>query len=83
VKSPLQPPHAGPYEVVNRLTDFLFVIRVEGKAITISMERLKPASTAKEDLSYEQQSSQPPRTYPGKKKCLSFAIDHRDSVTGE
>jgi cleavage and polyadenylation specificity factor subunit 1 len=42
MKSPLQPPYTGPYQVVKRLGEFLFVIRVEGKEITISTEKLKP-----------------------------------------
>jgi hypothetical protein len=86
VKSLLQPPYTVPYEVVKRLNNFLFVIRVEGKEITISTERLKPAYIAQEDSSYERQSSQPPRTYPGKKKSIFFVNDHPDelgSVTGE
>jgi hypothetical protein len=34
-----------------RLSDFLFVIKVEEKEITISVERLKPAYIAREDSS--------------------------------
>jgi hypothetical protein len=65
------------------LSDFLFVTRVERKEIMISMERLKPTYIARDNSSYEQQSSQPPRTYAGKKKIISFAADLRDNVTGE
>jgi hypothetical protein len=85
VKSLLQPPYTGPYQVVKRLNDFLFAVRIEGKQITILTERLNPAYIAKEDSSYEQQSSHPPRAYPGKQKFICFANDHRDnrdSVTG-
>jgi hypothetical protein len=67
VKSPLQPPYTGPtgpYQAVKRLRDFLFVMKVVGKKITISTVRLKPAYIAKEDPPYKQHSSQPPRTYP-------------------
>jgi hypothetical protein len=45
-------------------------------------EKLKPAYIAREDSSYEQQSNQPPRTYPGKNKSISFAKELRESVTG-
>jgi hypothetical protein len=77
VKSPHQPPYTAPYEVVKRPSDFLFVIRVGGKGITISTESLKLAYIVKED-SYEQHSSEPLRTYPGKEKSISFNNDHHD-----
>jgi hypothetical protein len=82
VKSPLQPPYSGPYEVV-KTEWFLICDQSWGKEITISTERLKPAYIARENSSYKQQSSQPPRTYPGKKKTISFAADLHDNVTGE
>jgi hypothetical protein len=47
------------------------------------VELTKPAYIARDNSSYEQQSSQPPRTYPGKKKNISFAADLRGDVIGE
>lgn len=43
VKKPLQPPYSGPYQVIDRLNDRLFTIDVNGRAVTITTERLKPA----------------------------------------
>ena len=44
----LQPPYDGPYEVLNR-GENTFKIRVKGKAINVSIDRLKPAYTLTED----------------------------------
>lgn len=38
----LQPPYSGPYEVLDR-SDKTFTIRVKGKNMTVSIDRLKPA----------------------------------------
>lgn len=38
----LQAPYDGPYPVVSR-TDKLFVVRVRGRDITVSIDRIKPA----------------------------------------
>jgi len=44
-RKPLESLYEGPYEVIKRLTDRLFQIRIQGKRVNISMERLKPAFT--------------------------------------
>ncbi|XP_025266774.1 uncharacterized protein LOC112638775 [Camponotus floridanus] len=41
-KSILQPPYNGPYEVISR-TAKTFVVRIQGKDVTVSIDRLKPA----------------------------------------
>lgn len=43
VKKPLEQPYRGPYKVLERITDFVFKVDVDGNATTISTERLKPA----------------------------------------
>jgi len=44
----LQPPYEGPYEVVSR-NDKTFRIRINGRIVTVSMDRLKPAFIMAED----------------------------------
>lgn len=49
VAPPLRPPYSGPHEVVERLDDRRFVINLDGKIDTVSVERLKPAFITQED----------------------------------
>lgn len=42
VKGALQPSYSGPYEVVQR-KDKTFKVRVKGKVVTVSVDRIKPA----------------------------------------
>ncbi|XP_063547679.1 uncharacterized protein LOC134755131 [Cydia strobilella] len=39
---PLQPAYTGPYEVLER-SDKVFTLRVNGKSVTVSIDRIKPA----------------------------------------
>ncbi|EFN83061.1 hypothetical protein EAI_12985, partial [Harpegnathos saltator] len=39
----LESPYRGPFEIIQRTTDRIFLINVNGKATSISTERLKPA----------------------------------------
>lgn len=43
VRKPCEQPYEGPYKVIERITDFVFKIKVKGTPTTISTERLKPA----------------------------------------
>ena len=43
VKKPLEHPYEGPYKVLERLSDNVFKMEIQGKATNISVERLKPA----------------------------------------
>lgn len=43
VRRPLQPPYAGPYEILARVNDRLYTLLVNGRSCNISTERLKPA----------------------------------------
>lgn len=42
VRKPLQPPYTGPHEVVKRVNDKVFSIKVNGKLVNVSIDRLKP-----------------------------------------
>ncbi|XP_017461052.1 PREDICTED: uncharacterized protein LOC108354372 [Rhagoletis zephyria] len=42
VKQPLQQPYRGPFEILKRISDTVFVVKVEGRSTTLSTERLKP-----------------------------------------
>lgn len=43
VREPLQTPYTGPYEVVQRISDRIYTIRIKNKDVNISADRLKPA----------------------------------------
>ncbi|XP_048485581.1 uncharacterized protein LOC125490436 [Plutella xylostella] len=60
VRGALQPPYAGPYKVIERQPKF-FTLDVKGKTVSVSIDRLKPAYTEKDDpnLVMEQPNSQP------------------------
>lgn len=43
VRKPLQRPYTGPHEVIKRITDRLFTLKVNGRETNVNTERLKPA----------------------------------------
>lgn len=43
VRKPLEQPYEGPYKVIDRPSDYVFMIDVKGQPTSISTERLKPA----------------------------------------
>ena len=54
-KKPLDQPYEGPYKIEERISDRVFRIIVEGKIITVSTERLKPAfSETQTDVQVDQ-----------------------------
>ncbi|KAK2575223.1 hypothetical protein KPH14_002685 [Odynerus spinipes] len=59
VRAPLEPPYMGPYEVVERTTDRVFKINIDGTHKNISIDRLKPAHVSAE---------QPPMETPAVQK---------------
>lgn len=77
VRTPLQPPYNGPYQVLSR-TDRNFSIQVGDKQQTVSLERLKPAFLLKtEDDPAHDPGPQPPlRTYmgPRARKQVQFSL---------
>ncbi|XP_015185820.1 PREDICTED: uncharacterized protein LOC107071375 [Polistes dominula] len=50
VKAPLEVPYQGPYKVIDRISDKLYKILVEGEEKNVSIERLKPCYINKTDL---------------------------------
>jgi len=58
VKKPLQPPYEGPYEVLERISDVVFKIKIQGEAVTVSTERLKPAFIERCSVQELQEQSQ-------------------------
>ncbi|XP_053596144.1 uncharacterized protein LOC128668019 [Microplitis demolitor] len=50
VKAPLEQPYRGPFKVIERLSDRLFRVDVEGQEKNILIERLKPAYLPREEL---------------------------------
>ena len=45
----MEPPYAGPYEVVRRVSDRVFIVRINGEERAISTASLKPAFVVEED----------------------------------
>lgn len=43
VKRPLQPAYSGPHEMITKIDDRVFTVRINGRDVNISTERLKPA----------------------------------------
>nr|XP_031847203.1 uncharacterized protein LOC116433347 [Nomia melanderi] len=82
IEPPLALPHEGPYPVMDRFSEQLFIIKVNGQPQTVSIERVKPVfteNTFKKNTSQESYSSEASsnpsqhiteeiRTYPGSKQ---------------
>ena len=49
VRKPLEHPYTGPHEVIRRLNDRNFVIKIKGQEKAVSVDLLKPAFIAKSD----------------------------------
>ncbi|GFT81308.1 transposon Tf2-6 polyprotein [Nephila pilipes] len=64
VRSPLTPPYSGTHMVKNQYDKF-FVIDLEGKSVTITIVRLKPAYEFSEEI--------PPRVSPKANQSFSLA----------
>ncbi|XP_026476407.1 uncharacterized protein LOC113382062 [Ctenocephalides felis] len=63
VRKPLEPPYSGPYEILERVSDRIYKLRVNGAAKNFAVERLKPVYINKTDADYES-LSQPLHTHP-------------------
>lgn len=50
VRQPLERPYTGPHEIVQHVSDRVYVIDVKGKPISVTIERLKPAYFIPEDV---------------------------------
>lgn len=58
VRKPLDPPYTGPHEIVNRINDRVFIVRIGSTQKAISVDRLKPAFTTKVDTPQQLSSQQ-------------------------
>ncbi|XP_049312212.1 uncharacterized protein LOC125778460 [Bactrocera dorsalis] len=67
VRKPLEPPYSGPFEVVERISDRLYAIKINNAIHNISVERLKPAFIPRSD----ELPDTPLRTY--RKRNVTFA----------
>lgn len=50
VKRPLEHPYSGPHKIIKRISDRVFSIEVNGQIVTVTVDRLKPAYFAQEDI---------------------------------
>ncbi|KMQ84893.1 pro-pol polyprotein [Lasius niger] len=55
-RGPSQPPYDGPYEVMER-GDKNFIIKINGKNVRVTIDRLKPAFLLSEDLEHSPEDS--------------------------
>ena len=73
-KKALERPYTGPHKVLSRVSDRVYEIDVDGIACHVSIEHIKPAHFAREDIDHLQpanDTSKPVlRTYS--RKCLTF-----------
>lgn len=77
MKKPLDFLYEGPYEVVERITDRVFKIKVKGELKTVSTERLKPAYQealpSGDNIQSTPTVQQLLKTYPPAKRKVTFA----------
>jgi hypothetical protein len=72
---PLDQPYTGPYKVLERISDKVFVIDVNDRRVNVTVDRLKPVYLVIQDPETTQSTTSPsstsvpnqlePRTYPG------------------
>nr|XP_036234360.1 uncharacterized protein LOC118683918 [Bactrocera oleae] len=58
IRQPLQPPYEGPFLVVER-SDKFFKVKIRGKDVNISIDRLKSAFVAEDSQNPSNQTTQP------------------------
>ncbi|XP_026471547.1 uncharacterized protein LOC113375815 [Ctenocephalides felis] len=80
VRKPLEPPHSGPYEILERVTDRIYKLRINETEKNFAVKRLKPAYNNKSDTDCKSDSNshhRPSATKPTKKtpkKKVTFNI---------
>lgn len=89
VKKPLEQPYTGPYEIVRRVDDKVYIINVNGEHKAISVDLLKPAFLVNVDTQNEQESTcrspgieQPRLSSPQSATSLQPLPSPTDEVTG-
>ncbi|KYN23150.1 Pol polyprotein [Trachymyrmex cornetzi] len=65
-KRSLQPPYDGPYQVLSR-GEKTFKIRINGRSVNVSLDRLKPAYTLQQEELEKNKATQTPRATNGTK----------------
>ncbi len=84
VKAPLERPYTGPHKVLERVSDRVYKIDIDGVPTCVSVDHLKPASFVPPEIvdallapAGERQAPQLPvlRTYERNRKTVSFASD--------
>jgi len=84
VRRPLQQPYTGPHEVTNKINETIYTVRINGRNVTVSTERLKPAY-----LTNEETPRPPPEeaienaTVTKTKKNVKFAPLYSQILKGE
>lgn len=53
MRAPLEAPYVGPYEIIERLSDRVYKLDVDGSEKTLSVDRLKPAYLSKTDTNQD------------------------------
>lgn len=73
-----QPPYTGPHEVVSRLNERLYTIRINGRDVNTSTDRLKPAylSTENEEPPEEQRPENDQTEATGIRKATKNIFIH-------
>ncbi|XP_011859617.1 PREDICTED: uncharacterized protein LOC105557082 [Vollenhovia emeryi] len=91
VKKPLERPYSGPFKVLERTSDKVYNIEINGRSTAVSIERLKPAHFVPDDVSIINDSttssatdkpststsvpSDTLKTYSGPKKKVQVRLD--------
>lgn len=70
IKAPLEKPYTGPFKVIERPSDRVFKVEINGQHKNINIERLKPAYITKLDDDDNKIVEIP------KQKIVRFAPDH-------
>ena len=58
VKKPLETPNQGPFEILRR-TDDTFTLKIRGKPVVVSVDRLKPAILSQPTSQQQQGTAEP------------------------
>lgn len=59
IRANLDPPYQGPYRVIKRIDDRVFILEIDGAEKRVSVDRLKPAYILKPDEENSSQTSPP------------------------
>ncbi|XP_015120395.1 uncharacterized protein LOC107043409, partial [Diachasma alloeum] len=78
VERPLDRPYAGPHEVINRVDDRVFIVKINKIDKAISVDRLKPAFIAKTDSEQTPEREQQQQT-PQPSPAIAAPEEHRST----